>query len=274
MDSTSIAALARLWLGDFCAVTFSVDLGAGTSFESDDLTFARRAAQDLGVPLKVVLVRPEDLLTLIDPVLMYGQDWRDFNVHCGIVNLAIARAIRAEHQDGTRPLLLTGDGMNELMADYSPVIHNGLEYYSLPRLPQGRLRRFLVQGLDAGDREVGIFAHQGIDVIQPYLLCADAYTALPDEWMADPGVKARLARACFGDSVPSYIYQRRKVRAQVGSEGSNRGVLGVLADRGIDARWLQARFSNLFSIDQARLPSMIRAGVYRFPTTFEAMETS
>ena len=95
---------------------------------------------------------------LIDPVLMYGQDWRDFNVHCGIVNLAIARAIRAEHHDGARPLLLTGDGMNELMADYSPVIHNELEYYSLPRLPPGRLRRFLVQGLDAGDREVGIFA--------------------------------------------------------------------------------------------------------------------
>src|SRR2546422_1077515 len=40
------------------------------------------------------------------------------------------------------------------------------DLYRLPKLPPGALRAALVRGLDAGDREVGIFNHHGIDVLQ------------------------------------------------------------------------------------------------------------
>jgi asparagine synthetase B (glutamine-hydrolysing) len=271
LDSTTIAVLAREWLGHFTAVTFVVDDGTGP-VESDDLRFARQVAADLAIPLKVVVATPDELVAFADTALLYGQDWRDFNVHCGVVNAAIARAISVDHGERQdRPLLLTGDCMNELMADYSPVSYAGGEYYTLPRLGAGRLRRFLVQGLDAGDREIGIFAREGLEAIQPYALCADAFAALPDEWLAEPEAKQRLARSSVGDLVPSYVLNRRKVRAQIGGEQSS-GVLGVFVSRGLDSRWLQARFAHLFSLEPSLMSSMIRAGVYRFPTAFQALE--
>src|SRR5690606_12663968 len=127
-----------------------------------DLYFARKVAAELGVPIEVIEASTQDLLDLVDDTLVYGQDFRDFNVHCGLVNAVLARGIQARNADGdARPCVLTGDTMNELVSDYTPVQYGESEYYSLPQLSPGRLRRFLVSGLDTGDREVGVFARCG-----------------------------------------------------------------------------------------------------------------
>jgi asparagine synthetase B (glutamine-hydrolysing) len=266
LDSTTIAALARRHLGEFTAVTFAIDDGNGAA-PTQDLQYATRVAADLGVRLRVVRATVDELVALVDIALCYGQDWRDFNVHCALVNAVIARALAIEAA-GTRPLVLTGDAMNELVADYSPVSYRGREYYPLPQLPPGELRRFLVQGLDAGDREVGIFARYGIDVIQPYALCADAYAAVPSGCLDRPEAKQKLVRDVMGGAIPPYVYERPKVRAQVGGAGEVRGTLAALVDRGIDTASLEQRFCNLFGLDRPQLRGAIRAGVYRFPSVF------
>ena len=271
LDSTVVAVLAREHLGAFTGVTFAVAPG-----DSEDARHAHIVADALGVPIERVVASRDEVLGELDDVLLYGQDWRDFNVHCGLVNAALARAIARRHPAGSspRPLVLTGDGMNELLADYTPVEHAGRTFYRLPRMAPGRLRPHLVAGLDAGDREVGLFARHGIDVIQPYALCAAAYAALPDAFIATPGAKQRFVRALMGGRVPAAIYARPKVRAQVGGATCVGGTLAVLADAGIDAEHLAQRFAARIGLDPALLGSRIRAGRYRYPTEFPKPEWS
>lgn len=269
LDSTTIAVLVRQLIGEFTAVTFSVDDGSGN--RSEDFSYATRVAAELGVPLLPVLATPDEVLSLIDTALVHGQDWRDFNVHCALVNAAIGRSVRALHASSggsLPPVILTGDVMNELMADYAAVPYHGREYYRLPRLSPERLRRALVMGLDAGDREVGVFAHFGIDVIQPYAMCAAEYLALPSAFVAAPGAKQRLVRDVMGDAIPPYVYERPKARAQTGSARVPGGTLSVLADNGVDQNALAARFAELLGTQLARLSDLIRGGFYRFPSSY------
>jgi asparagine synthetase B (glutamine-hydrolysing) len=264
LDSTTVAALTRQLVGDFVGLTFRVE---GPEQGRDDLHFARRVAEQLGVRLEVVTVPRQALLDLVDPVLVYGQDFRDFNVHCGLVNAALAAALGKRHP-GARPVVLTGDTMNELVADYTPVEYGARQYYGLPQLGIGKIRRFLVAGLDSGDREVGIFAHQGVDTIQPYALCPEVYCALPGALLAQPGAKQRIAQLVMGDRVPSFIYDRPKVRAQVGSSDEVGGTLAALVDQGIDAAELERRFCRLLGLEPRQLRSFIRAGYYRFTPAY------
>ena len=282
LDSTTIAVLAREHLGPFTAITFAIDDGAGPDRgAAADLEHAARAAKALGVPHEVICVRSDSLVGALDEVLVNGQDWRDFNVHCGLVNAALARWIEARHASlarspqeaagGARPVVITGDVMNELVADYTPVRVGDRELYSLPRMSAGRTRRFLVQGLDTGDREVGIFARRGVDCVQPYALCASAYAALPDRAVESPNAKQALARAVMGDRIPEHVYARPKVRAQVGSSDEVSGTLKALLDAGIDSAALESRFESALRLTAKERRSLMRAGMYRFVRSFDEL---
>lgn len=270
LDSTTVAALAKQHLDKFSAVTFFVQGKDPEGEPGSDVHFARLVARDLGIPLELVELAPQSLPALVDEVLVGGQDYRDFNVHCGLVNAALAVAIARlpRPAGGAAPVVLTGDTMNELMADYTPVHYGPAEYYSLPNLGAGRLRRFLVSGLDTGDREVGIFARLGIDTIQPYALYPEIYTALPGAFLEVDGAKQRLARLVMGEQIPSYIYDRPKVRAQVGGSNQVGGTLAALVDQGIDGPELERRFCRLAGFEPRELKRWIRAGVYRFTATY------
>lgn len=261
LDSTVVALLAREYLGAVTGVTFTMDGAARGS----DLSFARLVADHAGIPLEVVHTTPEEVFDLLDSVLVHGQDWRDFNVHCGLVNAALGRALQARlagDDPEPRPVVLTGDTMNELMADYSPVVYRGVSHYGLPRVSMDRLRRSLVAGLDAGDREVGIFNAFGLDVIQPYALTADALLTVPASVLAAPRAKQELMRAVMGERVPAAVYERPKVRAQVGGSEVG-GTLAALVDRGIDGAWLKTRFAELLGVEMRALQGLIRGGQYR-----------
>jgi len=271
LDSTTIAVLTRQLIGEFTAVTFSVAGADGERTASEDYRYAERVAAHLGVPFEPVMLGAAEVLDLVDTALVYGQDWRDFNVHCALVNAAIGRAIGDLHKKSGSPLpplLLTGDVMNELVADYSVVAYKGREFYRLPRLAPGRLRRLLVSGLDAGDREVGVFTHFGVDVVQPYALCADVYAALPPGLFETPHAKQQLVRAVMGDRIPRMVYDRPKARAQTGGAREVGGTLAILIEHGIDQRALEARFATLYDLEENRLGEFIRAGHYRSTATY------
>jgi asparagine synthetase B (glutamine-hydrolysing) len=264
LDSGLVAALARKYFRNITAYTYSFT-GPGKAV-SEDAMSAERLAQVLRIPFRLVPAGADELLEVVDAALCYGQDWRDFNVHCAIVNEIVARAIRedAEMAGGAPPLVLTGDLANEFMADYEPVPYDGQEYYRLPRMKPFDLRRILICGLDSGDREVGVFNHHGLDVVQLYGLIVNQYHRLPRAFIGHKNAKQALVRKIAGDLLPSFLFTRPKVRAQVGDSTAQAGILPLLIQRGRGADWLRRAFCRLFNIEQAAfLDRFIRGGRYR-----------
>jgi asparagine synthetase B (glutamine-hydrolysing) len=131
LDSTGVALLARRHFRDVVAVSF--DLLRRNGSASTDRRTAERLAADLGLPLLLVTPTEDELLESLDVVLREGIDWRDFNVHAGLVNLALASGIAAAHST-TEALVLTGDFPNEYLIDYHAEELGGHTYYALPRL--------------------------------------------------------------------------------------------------------------------------------------------
>ena len=158
--------------------------------------------------------------------------------------------------------MFTGDLANEFLIDYQPEDYRGITYYRLPRLDPLTLRASLIRGLDTSHREVGIFASHDLSVVQPYAVAVDAYVSLPADFLALDDRKQQLSRAIFGTRLPGYVYERPKVRAQIGSSDGG-GVLGVCIDRGIDQEWLMKRFAQLHETSVDELARFLRGGVYR-----------
>lgn len=265
VDSGVIAAFARRHFPNLTAYTYAFTDGAHA--ESEDAASARRLADALTIPFRLVPASPDDVLRVIESALTYGQDWRDFNVHCAIVNELLARAMKtdlAQAWDRGAALVLTGDLSNEFFADYAPVAYGGREYYSLPKIDTASLRRALVRGLDAGDREIGVFAHHGLDVIQPYGLLADVLLGIPASYLSGPDSKRQLAREVAGDLLPDWMFRQPKIRAQIGNARCVTGIVPTLADSGRDNAWLRRAFRDAFGIDDdGFFDRFIRAGVYR-----------
>jgi asparagine synthetase B (glutamine-hydrolysing) len=141
LDSSGIAALAVEHLPTAVAVSFDL-VRPGRPASQDRLT-ARRLARDLDLPLLEVTVTEDQLFQRLDTVLVQGVDWRDFNVHAGLVNAALAAGIddAVAARDRAAPVLvLTGDLANEFLVDYHAEQYKGVIYYQLPRLPAVALR--------------------------------------------------------------------------------------------------------------------------------------
>ena len=262
LDSSGIAGIAREFFPNLVAVSF--DLKRQDHSASDDRIVAQRLAADLRIPLLEATVTEDELFENLDIVLVEAIDWREFNVHTALVNASLAEGIRRSISDRSSvPLVLTGDLANEFLIDYEPEHYQGVDHYALPRVGPIALRASLVRGLDTCHREIGIFSAWNLSVLQPYAAAVDAYLALPADFLTYEDRKQQLSRAIFGKLLPEYVYTRRKVRAQIGSEQGG-GVLAACTDRGIDSNWLKRHFAYLHGITNlADLNRFIRAGVYR-----------
>jgi asparagine synthetase B (glutamine-hydrolysing) len=260
LDSSGIAAMASEIFPSTIAVSF--DIKRRGHDPSDDRLAAERVAADLGLTMLDVSVTEDELLDHMDTVLAEGVDWRDFNVHAGLVNAALAAGIAAA--GGSREsVVLTGDLANEFLVDYEAESYRGRTYYRLPRLEPRPLRTWLVRGLDSCNREVGVFSAFGLRVVQPYAVAVDEYMSVGSELLERVDRKNVLDRIVFGSLIPEHVYSRKKVRAQVGSEEVG-GVLAVCLDRAIDQAWLRRRFARLHGVaDERELDRFMRAGRYR-----------
>jgi hypothetical protein len=258
LDSALVAAEAR----EHFAVTAYTYSYTGEGGRSDDARLAEQTAAHLQIPWRLVQAGPDDVLDALRDAVVFGQDWRDFNVHCAIVNVLLADGIAHDARNIEKTgehLVLTGDLMNELLADYAPVRYRNTDYYPLPPVRPSALRRALVRGIQSGDREVGIFHSRGLTVVQPYAAVYDRLLSLP-ETITKPEVIRELAVG----RLPAAFYQRSKTRAQIGDTTLTRGILPLLADSGRDATWLERFATELFSAPgQQSLRNFIRAGIYR-----------
>lgn len=270
LDSSVIAAMATKYFTGVTAYTYGY---AGSDQPtSEDVHYARKVADFLRIPFRLVPAATDDLFSALDDALCYGQDWREFNVHCAMVNEILARAIAGDAKEigvDSPPLVLTGDLMNEFLADYASLSYQNREVYKLPHVDRARLRAALIRGLDAGDRELGIFNRHGIDVIQPYGLLVDQYLRLPASLIDGERSKQDLVREVAGDLLPSFLFERLKARAQVGDSTGPGGLLASLLRAGCDGPWLRRAFRHRFMITEERvLDRFIRLGRYRFTSDF------
>lgn len=241
LDSALIAALASRHLDNLSAATFSL-VG---SEDSEECRAATAAADVLGLRKTAVLRAPAAILRALDKALPACQDWRDFNVHCASVNLALAQDVAADAA-GRLTVVLTGDLMNEFVCDYSEEQVDDVTYYPQPRVGTAHRRRFLVRGLDTSDREIGPFAAHGLIVAQPYAAAADCYMALAPGLLEGAGAKQRINGPLLPPEVLACV-TARKTRAQVG--GMEGGVLGVFHRGGVDQAALKALWAAQFSRD-------------------------
>ncbi len=264
-DSGLVAAYAKEHFPT--AVAYTYTYADDTLAPSEDAVFAELLAAHLGLRFRLVKATPREVITAVRRAICAGQDWRDFNVHCAIVNEILAAAIAADiahDAENHRTIVLTGDLMNEILGDYTPVQYRNTVYYQLPALNPDRLRISLLRGVQTGDREVGVFRSHGLDVVQPYALVVEELLQLPSSI-----AKADVVHALAGDRLPPEVYGRPKARAQIGDADVRRGILPLLVDSGRDARWLENEFSDIFKVsDRSMLRRFIRAGVYRYPTHF------
>jgi hypothetical protein len=119
--------------------------------------------------------------------------------------------------------------------------------------------------LDSGDREIGVFGAHGLEVLQPYSFLLDAYLRVPARLLGEEDSKQNLVKAVAGDLLPSFILERRKVRAQIGNAQRMSGILPLLVDSGRDSAWLRRRFCELFHVsDEGFLSRFLAMGMYRF----------
>jgi hypothetical protein len=132
----------------------------------------------------------------------------------------------------------------------------------LPKVSRGRLRRFFVYGLDAGDREMGIFHHWDFTLVQPFSVLAEDYLTVPPELLDSDEVKRELNLPLVDDRAIAHLLAK-KTRAQIGS--SDGGTLGLFHAAGISQHDLERRWQELL-LPHAREPSLqpvIVSGRYR-----------
>jgi Asparagine synthase len=274
LDSSIVASFAAAHLPGTAAVSFTYldadDLGrhalgapaAQLASASDDFRAAAQVASALRLPLLPV-VRPSGAVAgAIGPSVRLGQDWRDFNVHCATVNLFLAQDIRAAFP-GRKIVVLTGDLMNEYVCDYGEERVGDAVYYKVPRVPADRQRRYFVRGLDAGDREIGVFWAYGLIPCQPFAVLTESYMRVPAAMLDEPDVKWTLNASLLAPEALPHV-SKTKTRAQVG--GKEMGTLGIYHRLGVGEAVLRRIWREQFPGEPAvACDELIELGRYKLP---------
>ena len=188
-----------------------------------------------------------------------SEDWRDFNVHCGALNILLANAIK--RQDKNKGLIITGDLMNEFTCDYNEEIINGRKYYKLPCISKKALQRWLVKGLMTSSREDRVFEYFGLTTIQPYALTYDLYSRLQDDDLSTPNIKWR----CNTTKETQWLLKlisNVKLRAQVGSKDTM-GILGLAIKYNFNNNTFLTALSEHCNVPADKIKSLIFGGSFR-----------
>ena len=272
LDSSIVATMALKHLAAPIAVSFTYLDDADVSkvrngstpgeleSASDDFRCAEVVADALSMPLHPVIRTRQSVGEVVATTVRLAQDWRDFNVHCAIVNLFLAQDIRAMFPN-ENVVVLTGDLMNEFVCDYQEEVVESTTYYRLPRVDLEQRRKYLVKGLDAGDREIGVFSEFGLTVCQPFAALAEDYMRVPASFLESSNSKLLLNGFLLPPNVISMV-NLTKTRAQVG--GKDKGTLGICHRLGIDQQMLYEIWKSHFpAADADACGELIQLGRYR-----------
>jgi hypothetical protein len=279
LDSSVIASFAASRLSNVAAASFTylddddlkrhaLGTPVGELGASEDFSCATAVAGALAMPLIPVVRSRAAVAGAVHSSVQLGQDWRDFNVHCATVNLFLAQDIRAAFP-GERVVVLTGDLMNEYLCDYREEQIGTTIYYKVPRIPMSKRRKYFVRGLDAGDREIGVFSAYGLIACQPFALLAEHYMRIPPAMLEKVDLKWMLNGALLAPQIVAHV-NRAKTRAQVG--GKDFGTLGIYHQIGIGDSHLRRAWQEQFPTERPQTcDEFIQFGRYKAPRQGERL---
>lgn len=262
LDSTLIAFFASQHFDNVDVVSAVLEdnqFDYKTDSKLSDFINAKEIGLELKVNFNLISIEPKKIFKDLTKILRASQDWRDYNVHCAVLNYYISEYI-SKNFNTNEYIVLTGDFMNEAFADYNAEFIEGNEYYKQPKFSQKVRQRFFLNGLDSSDREIGIFSSFGLSCIQPYSFVLEQYKLLTNNDLLKDGAKYRINGSLLPKSLLNKI-NREKVRAQVGD--SSGGILGHFIKNGITDKKLIKIFSEEFNLNQKFMNDFIQIGVYK-----------
>ena len=271
LDSTVIAYLASKIFKKVTAVSCSIIASNKKSqklitsevdnkkFVSKDFLKAKKISELLGIEFKSIFFTKEDCLKSLKKVMYLSPDWRDYKVHCTILNYQIAKNLKKDIHYNSQPVI-TGDFMNEFAADYEKEKINNKKFYEIPIKNKKRKQQFLINGLKSSDRENGVFNYFQIPSFQPYSSVLSIFENLPKSYLDHKNIKYKINGKIIDKKILK-IVNKQKIRAQVG--GSGGGILGVMIKNKIDQKQLIKIFAKSFNLDKQFLNSFIFLGDYR-----------
>ncbi|ASJ00159.1 asparagine synthase (glutamine-hydrolyzing) [Thermococcus gorgonarius] len=211
LDSSIVAYLAS----EFSDVTLYT---AGVE-DSPDVEWARKASDELGIPLKEVLLTKEDVENIVEKVIFAIEEPSFMNLAIG-VPLYFATALAAS--DGLK-VLLSGQGADELFGGYA-------KYLEDPGLMERDLLELGEKNLARDDK---IAMYNGVETRYPYLALPLVRLALkmPHGMKIKNSVrKWVLRKAAERMGLPTDVVWREKKAAQYGS-GSQKILMKLARER-------------------------------------------
>jgi asparagine synthase (glutamine-hydrolysing) len=171
---------------------------------SEDLTYARRLAADLGVPHEVIELQPRDLrLADVREAIRISELSEYGDIINAVVSVPLFRRVR---ECGVK-VVLTGDGSDELFGGY-PMYHHS-DGDAARQLFLHKIRNLGRTELQRVDRASMAY---GVEARVPFLDLAVVELAmrLPLDLKLRNGVEKWIVRQAFADVLPDYIRSRPK----------------------------------------------------------------
>lgn len=226
---------------------------------SEDFVTAKKIAKILKIKFKPIFFPEKNCIKDLKKVMYSCQDWRDFNVHCAILNFQIAKNLKKILNYKNEPVI-TGDYMNEYFADYTSEKNNGLIHYKQPNQSRAIRQKYYIKGLNSSDRENGVFKYFNIPSFQPYCYVDTLYKILPSNFLNKNDAKYILNGKFLNKKIIKLI-NKKKYRAQVG--GSEGGILNYMTNKEIFQEELNRKFNSFFKTNNRFLSNFIYLGSYK-----------
>lgn len=259
-DSTIIAYYANKIFSDVKLITAYSENSLNKKIIESDLNSSKKIAKYLKLKQIFVKINKEKILKSLKKILYSCQDWRDFNVHCAALNFLIAEHISKSSLKNR--IILTGDFMNEFVADYtSEKLFNKI-YYFVPKLPKKILQRFFINGLDTSSRETGVFSFFKLKIFQPFNGLLEHYLNYKEKDLKTRNFKYKTNKIF----IPKRLFKlinTKKIRAQVGDKKSG-GIIGVFDENNINQEKIKTIFCKYFNVNKKWQNSFFQLGRFNY----------
>ncbi|MHB1711314.1 MAG: asparagine synthetase B family protein [Acidimicrobiales bacterium] len=172
--------------------------------DSDDLRFARRLTQDLGVPHEIIELRPSDIhLDDIRTAIRMSE----LTEYGDVINSVVTKPIFERVRRSGVKVVLSGDGSDELFGGYN--MYRKVSKDLSQQLFRHNIRNLSRTELQRVDR---ISMGQGVEARVPFLDLSLVKLALrvPVELKVRDGMEKWVLRQAFADVLPEYIRTRPK----------------------------------------------------------------
>jgi len=193
LDSTLLSCLSP----DILPIT------CGTE-DSSDISFSRKAAGELTLALKEIIIDPSMVENALCDVMYACESKNPMDV-----GIALPLYFAAREASRNTHILLSGNGADELFGGYA-------KYIDAPHLMYDDIKNIAHDNLERDDM---VAASQGITLRHPYLDLKVVRFALslPSDFLFCGRRKRILADVAQRAGVPSFVYERKKTAMQYGS---------------------------------------------------------